>query len=648
MSLFPLFMRPLAGAAMLAGLGLGAGEATAQEPTQLEDIVVEAAGLDPIEAGKVGSAFTVISGEDLERRQVRHAADALRMVAGVSVNAAGGPGTLTQARIRGAEGNHTLVLIDGVEVNSLDQGDFDFAALLIADIERIEVIRGPQSGVYGANALAGVINIVTRKGRGGFRATASVEAGSFNTHMLTSSASAGSDLGYIGVSAAKAESDGYNLARSGGEADGWEKTTFFLRGGFTPSEVFRLDYMLRYQKNAADIDSDTFPFDGVLDDISGDSGTREQRLGRISAELDTFGKSWTHKVFLSGLEDDSSGVSAVSAYAFGNEGERLHYGYQETLSFGTPDILAEHKLIGLVERRRERFSTWASYSPDVTEAQREQTGLVAEYQGRFAEDLSLTANIRRDLNETFEDATSYRIAAAYGLPSHDIRLHASFGKGIVNPTFFEQFGYALNFHGNPDLEPEVSIGWDAGIEKRWFDGRVIADLTYFSADLSNEIVGAGTSVVNQSGESQRQGIEVQLTEKPVDGLTVTASYTYTDSEDPDGSRETRRPKHAAALNAAYSFAGDRGQIDLGLIYNGRMQDEIFTGLSPYPRVALGDYVLVNLAASYRLDERVTLFARVQNLLDTDYQDVFSYAGEPLAAYAGVKIGFEEDAALEGR
>ena len=596
----------------------------------------------------VGSAYSVVTGEELEQRQIRHAADALRSVPGVAVSTSGGPGSFTQLRIRGAEANHAVVLIDGVEANSLDAGDFDFSTLLTPDIERIEVIRGPQSGVYGANALAGVVNIVTKRPNKPFSATATAEAGSLNSHFLTANASGGSDTGYLSITAAAAETDGFNIARFGNEDDGSKQKAFFARGGIAPSEVFRMDFMLRFQKNEADVDQD-LDFNGLLDDTPGDINTREQRLARVSAELDTFEKRWSHKVFLNYFEDDFFSSSDIQQSDSANLGERRHFGYQSTVSFSTPDVLAaEHRLIGLVEQKKETFSS-EFISPFFTSAgnaEREQTGFVAEYQGTFARDLSLTGNIRRDLNETFEDATTWRIAGAYALPAYAAKLHASYGKGITNPTFFEQFGIALNFEGNPNLTPEESKGWDVGVEKSWLGGRVVTDVTYFNANLLNEIVGSGTTVVNQEGESERQGIELQLSAKPTDGLTVSASYTYTDSEDPDGLEEIRRPKHAASLNAGYRFAGGKALVEAGVIYNGEMQDSIFAGFGPFPRTALDDYVLVNLAASYKLTERVTLFGRVQNLLDADYEEVFGYSSAPVTAFGGIKISFEAERPLE--
>jgi vitamin B12 transporter len=618
-----------------------AGEAAAQ--TALEPIVVESGTLsgEPVDAAKLGSSVTVITAEELERRQIRNAADALRTVPGLAVGRTGSVGALTQVRIRGAEGNQVKVIIDGVEMNSLDFGDFDFATLLATDIERIEVIRGPQSGLYGANALSGVINIVTKKG-GAPRVTATAEAGSLNTSYLAANASAGSDKGYLSVSAARRETDGYNIARSGTEADGSKQQTVFARGGFAPTDYFRIDAMGRFQSNFAELDRRDPPVDTL-----GATDKREQLLGSVSLELDPFNKSWTHRVFADHLDDDYISATAGSPFSpFTAFGERSRYGYLSTFKFDTNAVFAAgHTLVGLVERVEES----AEFSFEGRTAKRSQEGYALEYRGAFADQLFLTGNIRHDDKDAFDDATTYRLSAAYLFPNTGTRLHGSYGKGITDPTFFELFGRTSDFFGNPSLKPEESIGWDFGVEQKFLKDRLTVDLTYFQADLKDEITGFSfgsfTSVKNQLGTSERQGVEFTLTAQVTPALLITGSYTYTDASEPDGSQEIRRPRHSGAVGIAYSFADGRGRINADSIYNGEMKDRNF-GLSPAPLVTLDDYLLVNMAASYKLDDHIELFGRAENLLDTSYEEVFGYSSQPFTAYGGVRVTFEADRPLE--
>ncbi len=610
----------------------------------LEGIVIESAGLAPVEADKAGSSYTVITGEEMQQRQIVHAADALRSIPGVNVSQAGSSGSLSQVRVRGAEANHTKVLIDGVEVGSMDEGGFDFSTLLAADIERIEVLRGPQSGVYGANALAGVINIVSKKGTSAPSVSISGEGGSMNTRAVTANASGGSERGYLSVSASRRETDGFNIATSGNEKDGSEQQNIFARGGVAVTDNFRVDAMLRHQTNVAAIDGDR-DGDGIVDDVRNFKDTRKQTLARVSADLDTFDKHWSHKVFADYFKDGYQDADPDYGL-YSNEGRRGHWGYQSQINFDTPALLqAKHTLTGLIERKNENFEFSSAYSTGT--AKREQSGYAAEYRIELFNRLTLTGNIRHDDNTSFADADTWRTSAAYSVPDWGTRFHGSYGKGIKNPNFFELYGRTLTFHGNPNLTPEESLGWDAGVEQKFWDGKIIADVTYFEAELTDKITGYGQTVVNLTGKSPRQGIETQITLKPAAGFSVTGSYTYTDASDPGGQPEIRRPRHSAGLNAAYTFADGRATVSGGAMYNGEMKDERYFWQSPpYPRVTLGDYWLVSAAASYKLDEHFTVFGRVENLLDQKYQEVFSYNSAPLAAYAGVKMTFQADAPLD--
>ncbi|MGI9385841.1 MAG: TonB-dependent receptor plug domain-containing protein [Methyloligellaceae bacterium] len=628
--------------ALIAATGLAAlfsEEARTQE--ELPGIVIEAAGLLDLEADKVGSAYTVITGEELKAKQIRHAGDALREVAGVSVSRSGGVGNFTQVRLRGAEANHASVRIDGVEVNSLDVGEFDFAGLLTADIERIEVVRGPQSGVYGANALAGVINIITKKGTGAPSATVRSEAGSFGTKSVSANASGGSETAYLSVTAAYFDTDGFNISEEGSEDDGATKKNIFARGGVTVTKNVRVDGMVRYFTTVAEIDEDS-DFDGLPDDTVGSRNERDNFLANIALTGDFMDGKWQHKLFANYYEDDFTSISASSG-PFVNDGDRVHYGYQTSLKLPKiPALAGNHTIIGLIEQKDETFENSSDFGS--VDASRAQTGIVGEMRGEYYERLFLTANLRYDDNEGFENATTYRVAAAYLFPQYATRLHGSYGKGITNPTFFEQFGATASFTGNASLVPEESIGWDIGIEKKFAGERMVVDLTYFNADLTDEISliflpDFSSTVINLEGISKRQGIEVQVSLKPTDRVSMTASYTYTDATEPDGTAEIRRPKNTGALNMRYLFAENRGQINVGLIYNGETRDAAFLG-SPL----LDDYLLVNLSGSYDVSSNVRLFGRIENLLDDDYQEVFGFETAGVAAFGGVKISLGGDTA----
>jgi vitamin B12 transporter len=618
--------------------------APAAAETQLQEIVVESAQLGgtSADAAASGSAYSVVTHEEIERRQIRHAADALRALPGVQISRYSGGGSLTDLRIRGSETNHTKVLIDGVEVSGLSSGSFDFATLLAADIERIEVLRGPQSGIYGGNALAGVVNIITRKHQGPAQVSVSGEGGSFNSHELSGNVSTGIGDGYVSLSGARRETDGFNIADHGGETDGSTQSTAFLRAGYVFSPAFRIDGMLRNQSNRTENDEDNLPAspwgpqfagDNILEDTRGIWDDRQQRLGNLTGTLTLFDGFWVQKLQGSFLNDDLESQSFKFGRSTAAE-ERFRWSYFSQLNFGTADV--KHSLGGQVELTDEAFA-----SSNITgERKIGQEAYVGEYRLALYDRLFLSGDLRRDDNEEFADQTTYRIGSSYKLLETDSRLHGSYGRGIKNPTMVELYGTYGSFTGNPNLKTEESIGWDAGIEQALLDHRLVFDATYFAADLNNEISADYTVVptvpINLNGTSHRQGIELTATAHLTDALMLTGNYTYTDSRKPKGDHEGRRPFNTAGANLSYVFADNRAKVGIEAIYNGQSID---VGKN-YAAVVVPDYTLVNLTGSYQLADNVELFARAENLFDHKYEEIWGYNATPFAAYAGMKVKLE--------
>ncbi|MEQ9571427.1 MAG: TonB-dependent receptor [Nitratireductor sp.] len=279
---------------------------------------------------------------------------------------------------------------------------------------------------------------------------------------------------------------------------------------------------------------------------------------------------------------------------------------------------------------------------------RSTNSFVGEYRGEFLDQFSVNAALRRDDNDAFSDATTYSLSGAWRIPGIDTRLHASLGTGVTNPTFFEQFGYLpTQFIGNPGLLPEESFGWDVGVEQGFFGGMLIVDLTYFNQDLTNEIAtaydGPLPTPVNLDGRSERQGVEVAATVDLFNGFTATASYTYTDATEQavaGGPRlvEVRRPRHSGSLNAAYRFYDNRARVFGEVVVNGEMLDLDFSTF-PSSRVRLKPYTVVNVGGSFRFNETVEGFARIENLFDEEYEDVLGYNSQGLVAFFGLKGSF---------
>lgn len=592
----------------------------------------------PRSINEIGSALTIITREDLEERQTSLVSDVLRDVPGVAVNRTGPLGTLTQVRIRGAEGNHTLVLINGIEANDPAGGrEFDFADLLADDVERIEILRGPQSALYGSEAIGGVISITTRQGRGPIRGSARVEGGSFGTVQGGASLSGGGDSYGFASSVSFLRTAGIDISGSNGEEDGYANQTLDFTGHIEPFDQLRIDLAGRYVNAGLDTDGQEFTFGRVVDALDNTSDT-QQAYGLARATLTLF----------DGLWEQSAGFAITDTYnafdgSFGpsfSEATLTDINYQTDVYLETPEFgNAEHVATFFFEREETDFdNTFAPPNETVDFA------CVGQYQLSLFDQLFLSGSVRHDSFDGLENFTTYRLTAAYQLPEFGTRFHGSFGTGVQRPSPTEQFGFFPDrFLGNPDLVPEESTGWDIGVEQALFNDRLIVDVTYFNANLENEIISvfdpvAGLpSVANGDGESERQGVEISLTASPFDGFDLTASYTYTDATDPDGQEEVRRAPHIASLNANYRFLDDRANLNLGISYNGEQEDLEFGSETPETRVRLDDFTLINLSGSYRLSGNVEIFGRVENLIDEDYQEVFGFNTPGIGGFAGIRI-----------
>ncbi len=417
---------------------------------------------------QVGSAVSVVTGKDLRDQQIRHAADALQSLPGVSVSGQGTPNNLTVVRIRGAESNHTLVLIDGVEVNSAStDGFFDFSSLDADEIEQIEVLRGPQSGLYGTGAIGGVVNIITKSGKGPLTFRARGEGGAFGTRDGALQVSGGSDDLYGSLTLQGRTTDGFNISTSGNEDDGGKLSTFAFRGGAAILDNLKLDGTLRMSTNRADRDAG---FGGVINGFSvpaDDNSFLTNRLwvGRLGATLDTLDGHWTHKLDLSGTETDTqdTDVSSFGSVLTHNIGDTTKFGYTSTYRLETPDMPGmRHFFTGRVERERQTFEQ--PTDPTALDRERHTTGFVGEVRGEYFDTLFLTASVRHDDNDFVDDFTTWRTTATIKLPQTPFRLHSSVGTGVKYPSLSEQFGSFFGFTPNPDLVPEQAFGWDAGLE----------------------------------------------------------------------------------------------------------------------------------------------------------------------------------------
>ncbi len=608
----------------------------------------------PMEASRVGASATVLLGEQLRAKGIETVADALRQVPGVAIDSAGTRGAVTQVRIRGAEANHLLVLIDGIEVNGLGDGGFDFADLAIDDIERIEVIRGPQSGIYGANAHAGVIAIVTRSGKGleRPRLDAKIETGSHKTLSGSLNVRGANGPFYSSVTISDYSTRGYNISRFGFEPDGSRAFTFTAKGGVDITPNFNLEGVVRATSRFAYTDAQDFncifnpmtfmctPVNpatyGQNDDSVGHTAY-DSLASRFGATLKLLDDRWVQSANVKFFDEKLRSFDAFLG-AFGADGFRTMLDYKSTFLFDTAIFGGErHTATVLVDHRREEFTQIGSPIGYL----KERLGLAGEYVLDLPSHTTLSGALRHDRNKGFADVLSWRVALSQRFPAIGTRVHSSAGKGITDPTVFELFGSTFNLP-NPNLVPEQSIGWDIGVEQRLFGDRVIADVTYFSSRFTDKIEltfnpGLGGFVyVNGSGIAQRQGVEVAVSAQILDWLSLNGTYTYTHALDSTGQIEIRRPPHSGSIEATARFANNQAKAVLGVVFNGTRKDFYF-GPTSTTLMTLPGATILRAYLSYDVTPMATLFVRAENVLDQQYEEIFSYRAPPFMAFAGLKV-----------
>ena len=609
--------------------------------TDIDEILVSAS-LVPIAASRSANAITVIDSEQLRNRAALTVGDLLRDVPGLAVSRSGVQGSQTQIRARGAEANHLLVLIDGVEANDPSQSDeLNWGTLSADDIERIEVIRGPQSSMRGSDAMAGVVNIVTRSAEQAFSAKLFTEAGSFSTtrHGFHIGTKQGDFNVRLGVSDTK--TDGDNISRTGNERDGYENTSINLKAGFAVSEELKLSFSARQSDGMNEFDADD-DFDGFVEDQDRVSEFRNSTIG-LQADYVSVDGRWQHKLVIAQSKHDNE---AFADGVLGNVTGSTKDQYQYIGSMFWDD--SSQRISVLAEREEEDYKQRGPLSWGLDpnqDRERDTDSFAIEYRSDISDRLSLALSSRYDDNSEFDRASTYRMEAVYQL-GDDTRLRSAYGTAVKNPTFTERFGFYTNFIGNPELKPEESTSWELGIDQQLGDLSLSA--TLFDAELENEIngfaydaVNMGYTATNKEGVSKRQGIELTASVEMDESLALSAAYTYTDSVQPDGAGgyqdEVRRARHTANLNLAWQ-ATDLLQLTTNVQYSGSQSDEFFP---PWPTpseiVTLDDYTLLNVNANFSATDRLDIYLRLDNLLDDDYEEVFGYQTLGFGASLGLRF-----------
>lgn len=595
---------------------------------------------DGVDYRLLGGSATLLDRQTVEDRQTRLVSDILRDVPGIAVNRAAG---LTQIRMRGAEGDHTLVLLDGIEVSDPYHGEFDFGMLIVDDSARIEVLRGQQSALHGSDAIGGVIHYITATGAEvpGMRLRA--ETGSWGTLNASARvAGVSGDLDYA-ITATLYSTDGTPDAIGGVRDIGRDSVAASFRTIWTPAANARLTVVGRYAWSDLDFNNTDYdtgsPTFGYTIDSPGSYVRNSAFYGLVRGEVDLLDARWTHVVSAQFADTARDGYDH-DAPSYGNRGRRLKASYESALRLGDERI--SHRLGFAFDIEQERYrNTDPSGYAFTGRRQNRNIGVVGTYDLTIDNRLALGAALRRDDNQRFDNATTYRVQGSYLFDS-GTRLRAAAGSGVKNPGFYALFGYVDGrYIGNPELRPEKSEGWEIGVEQSLADEAVLVGATWFDSRLKGEIYTSYpapdyvATPANRTTASTQKGLETFATLRLGTAWRLDASYSWLKARE-DGVEEVRRPRHIGSAALTWRAPEDRGSATLVVRYNGRQKDLAYTDPSFIPvRVTLDDYVLVNLNAQVALGKGLSLTGRIENLFDEQYQELFGFRAPGRAAFVGI-------------
>lgn len=622
----------LAAAFLLSAPLIGRAQDAASTPlphseAQTEEIVVSATRI-PIPEDQSPASVSVITAQDFEIKQTRRVADALREVPGLSILQTGTPGQLTSLFTRGLGSDQTQVLIDGIPINQGLAGLFNFADLTTDNIDRIEVVRGPQSTLYGPRALAGVVQIFTKQGSGPPTEEFTAEAGSNSTfrEMFESSGAFGKFDYSIGLSRLDTDNERAN--------NQYRYSNGIANVGWSPSEQLRISALFTYSLADAGNPNTIFdpkPFDNLL---------TERWL--IAPHLDFKPVEWwEHKLIVSYDHErqvndpNDDGFVGPTRALF----KRLTIDYQNDLKPASWLTLTSGFFYSDVDAGQERPFVSQAFGPQPTflSDRTDETAGFLEATVTPITNLIFVAGGRFDRFNQFGDVWTYRIASSYKIDKTNTTLHSSVATGFSPPSSQDKI-----FGNNFGLQPIKDRGWDIGVEQRFSEGRVLFGATYFHNDLSNVIGFNGLFETLNLGAARTQGLETELKMNPLPNLTITATYTYLDAEKTSvadisqlqGARLPRRPRNEAYISASYLWCKKLRTTVEAKFVNAR-EELNFGG----PNFDIEDYAVVNLAAEYEVNSHMRIFARIENLGNEQYAEVFGFPNLGRTAYGGFSLKF---------
>jgi vitamin B12 transporter len=629
---------------ILGAAGAGPGKADDAE------IIVVTATRTPEPISRTGESISVVTADQLAQQQILSVGDALEETPGVIVTRNGGIGQNATVSIRGAEVGQSLILIDGVRINDESSVDDEglLGDLLVNNIARIEILRGPQSTLYGSDAIGGVVNIITQRGGDSpFALHASAQAGSFDTYQMNAAANGTTGSVDYGSAVNFFHTNGISAAdsRNGNpETDGYTNLGLTENVRVKLSDTLSLD-LRSYYTNARDDFDDNFLFVPPFTVADSQAYGRNTLLaGYAGLNLDLLGGMFHNRLAI--MASDSNRAFYDSAFdtihkneSFGGRTERLEY--QGTFDFSPDDQLTFGAEYQQIESDEKDFSSFAPEA--VTKGHSHIASGYAQYLKTFFDQLTLSGGIRYDDDREFGSHLSVKAAAAWSLNGDATVLHANYGNGFKAPTLYEQFSqYSNPLHA---LAPETAQGWEAGATQKLFGERAQAQLTYFDRHTDDQIdffvpdcsitplppicLIRPFGYYDNIKRTHAHGFEFEASSHITDELSLTASATDMIASDLATHLDLARRPHWTA-SAAANWTHEDWSAGASLVYVGRRFDSAGE-FNP-----LGAYTLFNLYGSHRLTDSLELFGRIENLFDARYEPVFGYGAPGRAAYGGIR------------
>ncbi len=597
---------------------------------------------------ETASSLTVITREELQAAGIHTVADALKQTAGLNVIQNGPPGSTASVFIRGGDSDQTKVMLDGIELNDpvSPSRSYDVSHLLVHNIERIEIIRGPQSPLYGSDAMAGVINIISRVGQGKPRIRLSSQGGAFGTLSGRAEAAGGNESIQYSAGVSYYRTDGFSAAgiqyAGNQEEDGYRNLTLSGKINVHLTDNLEWTAAARGLQTRSDLDNQG----GAFGDDPNHTGEADSVILHTGLRGLFANKRWESRLNLSYVDtarrydnpaDDAHPFSSadseyLSDIAKLNWQNNIFIHPANTLTLG-----AEF----LRERGESTYTSSSAWGDSVSIFPQNNADNVGVYiQDRISLDdrFFLTVGGRWDNHSSAGDAVTFRAAPSYLIKTTGTRLKATLGTGFKAPSLYQLYAPSTLWGpiGNQQLEPERSLGWDAGFEQELFGRSFSFGAVYFYNRYENLIDFDFTQGYINVGEAFSRGVELSLKSQLLDWLSFHSTYTYQKAEnDATGKALLRRPQHKFTLESRGTLM-EALRIRLLLVYMGKRDDMFYSGYTS-SRVMLDEYVLLNSSLSYDLFPGLSLMLRMENMLNQEYELVKGYGTPGFSVYGGIEI-----------